>query len=488
MPDIDDVSGCLLAGFEGQEPPAWLRRRLDRGLAGVLLFGANIAGPRQLRSLTRQLREHNPDVLIAVDEEGGVVTRVEAATGSSYPGNAALGVVDDVAVTSQVAHSIGAMLAEGGLNLDLAPVADLSSQEANPVIGVRSFGAEPSQVAAHTAAFVAGVQASFVGACAKHFPGHGRSVVDSHLELPTVRGTLAQLRRADLVPFRAAIDAGVKSVMMAHVVYPEIDDAPATLSRRLIDGVLRRELGFDGVIITDALGMAAIGDGAATAAGAIRALAAGADLLCLPPGEVALRRAADTLSAAMHGGLLSRERVVDAAARVRALAGWARPVPVTVADPAVGALAATAALVTKGLAVPLARPPYVLDAGGQMSTRLEDSAASLLGLLRDRLPGTEGIRLTGPGGLAGLDSKIAAAAGRPLIVVVKDAHWHDWQRQLLGQALRLRPDALVVGTGTGYDRALAGPAYLGTQGASRASLSAAADLLAGRPRARREAG
>jgi beta-N-acetylhexosaminidase len=488
MPDVDDVSGCLLASFDGLEPPSWLRRRLDCGLAGVLLFAANIAGPLQLRSLTRQLREHNPDVLIAVDEEGGIVTRLEAATGTSYPGNAALGVVDDVAVTRQVAQSIGVMLADGGLNLDLAPVADLSSPDANPVIGVRSFGAEPARVAAHTAAFVTGVQASMVAACAKHFPGQGRAAADSHLELPAVRGTLEQLRRADLVPFRAAIEAGVRSVMTAHIVYPDIDDVPATRSRRLLDGVLRRELGFDGVVITDALSMGAIGDGAGTAAGAIRALAAGADLLCVPRGEAGLRRSADTLSAAMHGGLLSRERVAGAAARVRALAGWARPVPAAGADPAAGPQAAVSALVTDGVAVPLAGPPYVLDAGGRMSTQLDDSAASLLGLLRDRLPGTDGVRLTGPAGLADLDGRIAAAAGRPLIVVVKDAHWHDWQRELLGRALRRRPDALVVGTGTGYDRTLAGAAYLGTQGASRASLTAAADLLAGQGRTRREAG
>ena len=477
---VDDLNGCLLASFKGPEPPPWLRRRLDHGLAGVMLRAANITSPRQLRSLVGQLREHNPDVLIAVDEEGGVVTRVEAAAGSSYPGNAALGAVDDLALTRQVAMSIGAMLAAAGLNLNLAPVADVSARHANPIIGVRSFGSEPSRVAAHTAAFVAGVQASNVAACAKHFPGQGRAAADSHLELPCVRATLPELRAADLAPFRAAIEAGVRSVMTGHVVYPDIDDAPATRSRVLLDGVLRRELGFEGVIITDSLGMAAIGDGAGTAAGAIRALAAGADLMCLAPGEDALRRSADTLSAAMHGGLVSRERVAEAAARVRALADWARPDPAADADPAVGALAAATALRAEGVAVPLAGAPYVLDAGGRMSTQLEQSSGSLLSLLRDRLPETDGVRLTEPDALAGLDGRVAAAAGRALVVVVKDAHWHDWQRELLGRVLGLRPDALVVGTGTGYDRALAGPAYLGTLGASRASLTAAADFLSGR--------
>jgi beta-N-acetylhexosaminidase len=282
------IEGCLLARFGGVVPPPWLLQWLDDGLAGVLLFAANLGSPEQTRSLVKQLRSHNPHVLIAVDEEGGIVTRVEAVSGSSYPGNAALGVVDDVTVTSAVAQSIGAMLADRGINLNLAPVADLDSNPANPVIGVRSFGADPARVAAHTAAFVTGLQGNMVAACAKHFPGHGRAAADSHLTVPSVAATLSELVATDLVPFRAAIEAGVRSVMTAHVAFPAIDEIPATLSRRLVTDVLRNELGFDGVIITDALGMAAIGDSAKTASGAIRAMAAGADLrsnhsqTCLP--------------------------------------------------------------------------------------------------------------------------------------------------------------------------------------------------------------
>jgi beta-N-acetylhexosaminidase len=474
------LDGCLLARFGGPALPSWLRRWLDAGLAGVVLFAGNITGPEQLRSLVTELTQHNPDVLIAVDEEGGIVTRMEAATGSSYPGNAALGAVDDVALTGQIATSIGATLAAGGLNLNLAPVADLDGNPANPVIGVRSFGADPARVAAHTAAFVTGVQASAVGACAKHFPGHGRSAADSHLELAEVAATVAELRGSDLVPFRAAVDAGVRSVMTAHVVYPDIDSLPATLSRRILGDVLRGELGFDGVIITDALDMAAIGDGPDRAAGAVAALTAGADLLCLPAAPAAQRRAADTLAGAIADGELSRQRVAEAAARVAALAQWARPVPAAAPDAELGAAAARRALLADGAVPPLGAAPFVLDAGGRMSAQLEDSAGSLLGLLRDRLPHAEGAALTAPPEPAWLDRQLATAAGRPLVVVVRDAHRHDWQRELVGRALAARPDALVVGTGTVHDRALAGGAYVGTRGASRASLTAAADLLAGR--------
>ncbi len=487
MTSTPGVDGCLLARFDGPALPSWLRRWLDDGLAGVALFAGNITGPEQLRSLVAELREHNPDVLVAVDEEGGIVTRLEAATGSSYPGNAALGVIDDVALTAQIARSIGAMLAASGLGLDLAPVADAEGDLADPVIGVRSFGADPARVAAHTAAFVTGVQASAVAACAKHFPGHGRSAADSHLELPVVAVTLPELRATDLVPFGAAVDAGVRSVMTAHVVYPAIDSWPATLSHRILGGVLRGELGFDGVVISDALDMAAIGDGPENAAGAVAALAAGVDLLCLPAAPAAQRRAAETLVTVINDGELSHRRVSDAAARVAALAQWARPVPAGAPDPELGAAAARRALFADGAVVPLSSAPYVLDAGGRMSAQLADSAGSLLGVLRGRLPGTDGVRFTAAPELRWLDRQLAMAAGRPLVIVVRDAHRQRWQRELLGRALAARPDALVVGTGTTHDRGLAGGAYLGTRGASRASLTAAADLLAGRGSAERNA-
>jgi beta-N-acetylhexosaminidase len=489
---MSDLDGCLLARFAGRQPPDWLRRWLDDGLGGVLLFASNIAGPQQLRALADELRSHNPRVLIAADEEGGGVTRLEARAGSSYPGNAALGAVDDTGLTGRVAASIGAMLAEGGVNLALAPVADLDAHPANPIIGVRSFGAEPGRVGAHTAAFVTGLQSHHVAACAKHFPGHGRADADSHLSLPVVGASLRELRRTDLVPFRAAIDAGVRAVMTAHVVFPAIDDVPATISRRALSWLLREELGFGGVIITDALGMAAIGDGEAGADGAVRSLAAGADLLCLPRAPEAQRLARDALARAVRDGVVPASRVEESAARVRELAGWARAVPVSAPEPSAGAEAARRALLVDGAQVPLAAPPYVLDAGGRMSSELADATGSLLGVLRRRAPGVDGLRLTElpggaavpggagvPGGAAELDAIIERGRGRPLVVAVRDAHRLPWQRDLLGRVLARRPDAVVVGTGTVHDRHLAGRGYLGTRGAGRANLEAAADVLLG---------
>ena len=472
---MGELDGCLLARFPGTQPPDWLRRWLDDGLGGVLLFATNITGPVQLRALTAALREHNPAVLIAADEEGGIVTRVEARTGSSYPGNAALGAVGDPRLTRRVAASIGAMLAEGGVNLDLAPAADLDSNPANPVIGVRSFGADPGLVAAHTAAFVAGLQSQLVAACAKHFPGHGRADADSHVTLPVVSTSLSDLRATDLVPFRAAIEAGVRSVMTAHVVFPAVDTVPATISRRFLAGLLREELGFGGVIVTDALEMAAIGDSAASAEGAVRSLAAGADLLCLPGQWAAQQRARDSLASALRDGVVPASQVEESAARVRALADWARARPAGRPEPSLGAEAARRGLLVDLAEMPLAGPLYVLDAGGRGLP--DDAAGCLLGVLRRASPGVEGIRLARlPDDL---DEIIARGEGRPLVLVVRDAHRVPWQQELLARVLARRPDAVVVGTGAVHDRQLAGGSYLGTRGAGRANLEAAASVLLG---------
>ena len=180
------ASRCILPGFEGPVAPDWVRRRLGEGLGGVVLYAWNVDGPEQLRELTAELRSEGDDVVVAIDEEAGDVTRLEASTGSSYPGNGALGVVDDVALSERVAASLGAELAAAGVNLDFAPVADVNTNPQNPVIGIRSFGSDADLVGRHVGAFVRGLQNAGVAACAKHFPGHGDTSVDSHLALPVV--------------------------------------------------------------------------------------------------------------------------------------------------------------------------------------------------------------------------------------------------------------------------------------------------------------
>ncbi|HEX7746443.1 MAG TPA: glycoside hydrolase family 3 N-terminal domain-containing protein [Micromonosporaceae bacterium] len=317
----------LLAAYPGPTPPGWALDLLTDGLAGFTLFGYNIDHPDQVAAATGRLRRARPDVLLAIDEEGGDVTRLAHATGSPYPGNAALGNVGDAALTERVYRAIGFELAALDINVDLAPTVDVNTADDNPIIGTRSFGADPHQVATHSAAAVRGLQSAGVAACAKHFPGHGATVVDSHYELPTVDVAPDVLRARDLPPFAAVIAAGVKAVMTAHIRVPALTaDGPATFSRRVLVDLLRQEYGFTGTVVTDALEM----KGAAVAAGgvgaaAVRALRAGADLLCIGAkvDAAVVESVAGHIASALDTGQLDRARVEEAAGRVGELAGWA---------------------------------------------------------------------------------------------------------------------------------------------------------------------
>ncbi len=323
-----DALTVLQPGFTGTTPPDWLLRRVGEGLASVGLFGRNITSPEQLAALTARLRAERDDLLVAIDEEGGDVTRLEVREGSSFPGNLALGTVDDPALTRAVAHELGRRLAACGVDFNWAPSADVNSDPDNPVIGVRSFGADPELAARHTVAYVEGLQAAGVVACVKHFPGHGDTNVDSHLATPRIDVDLDTLHARELVPFRAAIAAGSKSVMSAHILLPALDpDRPATLSPRILTGLLRRELGFDGLIVTDGMEMQAISGTYGIERGSVLAIAAGADALCVGGGladEETVLRLRDALVAAVRSGDLPEERLADAAARVRELASWTR--------------------------------------------------------------------------------------------------------------------------------------------------------------------
>ncbi len=306
------ADAVLIPPFPGHDAPRWVLDALERGLAGVTIFGPNIAGPEQLAALTAQLRRAGGQPLVAIDEEGGDVTRIDHLTGSPYPGNAALGAVDDVALTAAVHQALGQDLAELGITVDLAPSVDVNTASDNPVIGIRSFGSDPDLVARHAAAAVRGLQAAGVAACAKHFPGHGSTSADTHHGLVTVEAGLDTLRRRDLVPFAAAIAAGVNGVMPGHLRVPELTgDLPATLSAAAQAGLLRGELGFTGVIISDALEMRAVSGVYGLAEAAVRAVAAGTDLLCLGrdtghDGYLAVRGA---LAEALASGRLPAERL-----------------------------------------------------------------------------------------------------------------------------------------------------------------------------------
>ncbi len=328
--DPRDVTAVLQPGFVGTDVPRWVRSAHAEGLVSVCLYGDNVGPAGGVAEVCAALRRDLPGVLVAADEEGGDVTRLHYPAGSTSVGNAALGRLDDPALTRRAAAGIGAELAGLGIGLDLAPVVDVNSSPRNPVIGVRSFGDDPVAVARHTAAWVEGLQGTGIAACAKHFPGHGDTVADSHHDLPRVDASLRLLHERELVPFRAAVAAGVACVMTSHIVVPALDaDRPATFSPTVL-GVLRDELGFEGVVVSDALDMAGASAGTGIPEAAVRALAAGVDLLCLgsATGPELLGAVRDAVTTAVADGRLPAARVAQAAARVRALAErWATPAP-----------------------------------------------------------------------------------------------------------------------------------------------------------------
>jgi beta-N-acetylhexosaminidase len=466
---------CLFPGFPGHEPPDWIRCRLDDGLGGVVLYAWNVESREQLAALTGALRAERSDVLVAIDEEGGDVTRLEATTGSSYPGNAALGAVDDVALTERVASAMGADLAAVGVNLDLAPVADVNSNPANPIIGIRSFGADPELVSRHVAAFVRGLQTAGVAACAKHFPGHGDTVADSHLELPTVDIDRETYVAQALPPFRAAIDAGARSIMTAHILVAALDDVPATTSRPILTELLRDELGFEGMVMTDALEMRAISATIGVEEGAVRALAAGADALCLGHdlAEAAVESITRAVVDAVTSGRLPEARLAEAAARVSETAAWASgsSAPES-ADRSVGAEAARRALRSEGEAS-LDGPPLIVELSSKPSIAAGESPGAGE-WLRDALADAEVITVA-----EGEDAaRVALVEGRPLVVVAHDAHRHAWQRAAVESLLGRNGRAILVEVGLPEWRPSAMSGYVATYGSARVNLEAAAELLA----------
>jgi beta-N-acetylhexosaminidase len=469
------VLGTLLAAFPDESAPGWALDLLAGGLAGHTLFGTNIAAPEQVAALTRQLRAVRPDALIAIDEEGGDVTRLAHRTGSPYPGNAALGTVDDPELTRSVYAAIGAELAAAGINLDLAPTVDVNTADDNPIIGTRSFGSASPLVARHSAAAVAGLQDAGVAACAKHFPGHGATLADSHLSLPTVDAPLEVLRERDLPPFAAAIAAGTRAVMTAHIRVPALTgDEPATFSSAALTGMLRGAYGFDGVIVTDALEMV----GAARSAGsipraAVRALAAGADLLCI--GAQVSRELVEAVVAevvaAVTAGQLDTARLEDASSRTGKLSKWtATPRQWRAPDAGLGIAAARRAVQVEGSLVDLGSPLVV-----QLVTGHSIAEGRVPWGLAPHLNGTEHLEVDAARTSA---EEIASRAGsRPIVVVGRHTHRFPASRALVEQLAAAHTVGVVEMGWPSRWRPAGCRAFVTTHGASLANGRAAAEAL-----------
>ncbi len=325
-----ELAGQMVAaGFSGTVPsPGILDLIKNRGLGGVIFFSRNVTALDQLRRLSGQLREAASasstglPLLISVDQEGGTVARLTEAEGATvFPGNMLLGATGSPDLAYAAARATAAELRAVGVNWNYAPVVDVLNNPANPVISVRSYGEDPDLVARLGAAAVRGYQDGGVLATAKHFPGHGDTDKDSHLLLPTIPHSRQRLDQVELVPFRAAIAAGVGAIMTAHITFPALEARPghpATLSRAVLTGLLREELGFRGLVVTDCMEMQAITRHFGAAVAAVEAVKAGADMVLVSHTFERQVASLDAIAAAITGGEIPRRRAEDAVGRVLA--------------------------------------------------------------------------------------------------------------------------------------------------------------------------
>jgi len=312
------VRPLLWIGFDGRIPTPEAARLVHQGVSGVILFARNVGTPDETRTLIRELKAVAPGpLLLSVDQEGGRVARLTEGF-SRFPALREIGdrTPDEV---REIGRSLGAEVRGAGFDINLAPVVDVDSNPANPVIGERSFSRDPEVVARLGAAMIEGLE-GHVAACAKHFPGHGDTDKDSHYDLPRLAHGLERLRACELVPFKAAVAARVSCVMTTHVVFDALDPGtPATMSAAAVR-LLREEIGFHGVCVSDCLEMKAISEHFGCGKAAVRAVAAGVDALLVSHTPEAQHEVIEALAAAVCDGRIAEGRIVEARTRLGTLA------------------------------------------------------------------------------------------------------------------------------------------------------------------------
>lgn len=325
---LQDVGQLILAGFDGTALPASVEQSLkEETLGGVILFRRNLEDIEQIAALTQSVYDAAPTLpFVAIDQEGGPVQRIKAPL-TTWPPMQEIAASEDANFVAQVGEALNDEIAWLGFNLNFAPVVDIHTNDANPVIGNRAFGTHPKAVSRYAGAFLGGMAIAGVMPCAKHFPGHGDTHTDSHLELPVLHSDLQALTQRELAPFQAMIQAKIPMIMTAHILFPSLDpDHPATLSSPILNDLLRIRLGFDGIVITDDLNMKALADHYRIEEMVERGLEAGVDIFLMCEHEE--RRVALTEALIAYGerGSLHRQRIGLAAQRVRnGKKAWLRP-------------------------------------------------------------------------------------------------------------------------------------------------------------------
>ncbi len=322
MADLARAAARLLTiGFPGKTLDAETERLLELGVGGVVLFARNVAEPAQVAELTARLKQRaGGPLVVAVDQEGGSVARLRAGF-TRLPPFRALGDAGDPLLARELGRLVGSELRAVGIDWNFAPVLDVDTNAANPVIGTRALGSDPERVATLAVEFAAGMLAAGVAPCGKHFPGHGDTRQDSHHELPRLPHSLERLERLELVPFARAVASGMPSLMVAHIVFEALDETcPASMSPRVVGELLRGRLGYAGLVATDDLEMKAIAAHYAIEDVAVRALNAGVDVLLVCHTPELARRAIDAIVRAVKLGEVGEETLQRAERRVATFA------------------------------------------------------------------------------------------------------------------------------------------------------------------------
>jgi beta-N-acetylhexosaminidase len=508
-PLAETLGQLLIVGFPGTAITAELREMIEqRHIGGVILFARNVVDAGQLLALTGELQAmaraagHERPLLIAMDQENGAVRRLEAGA-TAFPGSMALAATGDETLAHDVALASGRELRALGVNLNFAPVVDVNTNAANPVIGVRAFSDDAATVARLGMAVAAGYAAAGVLPCLKHFPGHGDTAVDSHRAVPTLTHDRARLEAIELAPFVAGIVAGAPMVMVGHIVAPALGAMlPASIAPEVVRDLLRARLGFDGAIVTDCLEMDAIAGTVGTEQGAVLAAQAGNDLVLVSHRHDRQAGALAALDTALASGALAPEAAQAALARVAALKDrfltWSEPaaaVPEWVGGAAHQALAARAYAASTTLvrdqdgALPLTLAPearlLVIEPDGAASTAAEDEHSPrhwLADACRRRHPHVMARALPlRPDAAQREELRRAAAEVEIVILATKNAHLY-WEQAEVAQAVAEAAPRLIAGAvHNPYDQ-LAYPdvgTYLATYEHTAPAMEALAGVLWG---------
>jgi beta-N-acetylhexosaminidase len=495
----EKIGQMLVVGFHGHEPPQHIIEWLREGrVGGVILFARNIGTPEQVAELSKALHEAaRRPILVAIDQEGGVVARLRGGFTES-PGAMALGAADNTALTEEVSAVLAAEMRALGINWNLAPAIDLTHNIHNPSVGVRSLGSDPEHVKRHALAQVRGFQGTGVAATAKHFPGKANTPVDPHVELPVIEGPLEDMWDTDLVPFRAVCGAGVAAVMITHVQFKALEPVyPSTLSPAIIQGLLRRDIGYRGLVTTDCMEMKAVTDAYGPGESAFLAAKAGANVVLYSHTRERQEAAYEALLDAARTGRLPMEQVDYSVKRIAevkrrfAVDQW--PPLTVIRQPKHLEIMDRAA---RAGTVLLRETPGILPIGPEAQavliefvSHLEPEALEQGGetvfaaKLRTRLPRLESALIDPSVPTEGQLERAErlAESSDTLVLATRNAHLNPAQMEAAQRLLAAGKLSVLVCLRNPYDAgALEAGSVLLTLGDAEPSLEAAADALVGR--------